>query len=91
MAPARNALYAVDQIAVFGWDSSEALQPIARRQMHDQRIKPWSFFYREDSSGRFRFQRIRGKAVNSFSGQRHHFAGPEKFDSARNSRVVRCV
>ena len=51
-----------------------SFQPIAIRQMNNQRIETWALFRFKDFCDRYGFERVGGEPVNRFRRQRDDLA-----------------
>ena len=67
----------LDQLTVPFRDASRAIQPIARRQMDDERIEVRALLDGEDACGCLRFERVSRESVNGFCRQSHRLAGSQ--------------
>jgi len=59
---------------------NDFFQPIAGRQVNDQRIEAGSFLCFRDFRDSHRVQRVSSEPVNCFGGERDNFASAQQFN-----------
>ena len=69
-----------DQFSSFAAKIDNFLEPIAPRQMYDERIKAWSLLRFEDFRNGDRIKRIGREPVNGFRRQRNDLAVAQQFN-----------
>ena len=73
-------LYRVYEDARTAQKLCDLLEPLATRQMNNQRIEARPFFGFKDFSDRNRLELVSSEPVNSFSRQRDQLAFPQQFN-----------
>ena len=69
-----------DQLSIARWHIHNSPEPIAIRQMNNQRIEARPFLRLKNFRDGNRVERVSGESVNSFRGQRDKVAFPQQFN-----------
>ena len=69
-----------DQLLIARWHIDNSLEPLAIRQVNNERVEARPFLDFKNFRDGNRVQRLSGKSVNSFRWQRDNVALPQKFN-----------